>query len=331
MPERQSRAKADPDVRRITYLKSALALASGLALAGCDQTLTTPAALQPSPAAPALTANAYVPPSASSQELARYYRQVENDLLTRGLLRTDGGGPDTPYDADDLTRNFDQIAFVNEHSGRTGVSAGGQSEVKLTRWKKPVRIATEFGPTVPPEIRQADRQTINAYADRLARVTGHSIRGTQSDGNFIVFIAGQDDTVYVQQRLQTLIPNIPPDRLALLGNLQRPYYCFVFTFASPNATDTITRAVAFIRAENSDLLRLSCIHEEIAQGLGLSNDSPSARPSIFNDDDEFALLTSHDEKLLSMLYDPRLSPGMSGEEARPVTRILARELMGQQL
>jgi hypothetical protein len=43
-----------------------------------------------------------------------------------------------------------------------------------------------------------------------------------------------------------------------------------------------------IRAEHPDLLRLSCLHEEIAQGLGLPNDSPRARPSIFNDDEEFA-------------------------------------------
>ena len=31
--------------------------------------------------------------------------------------------------------------------------------------------------------------------------------------------------------------------------------------------------------DDPDLLRLSCMHEEIAQGLGLANDSPLARPS----------------------------------------------------
>ncbi len=72
-------------------------------------------------------------------------------------------------------------------------------------------------------------------------------------------------------------------------------------------------------------MRKSCIHEEIAQGLGLANDSPEARPSIFNDDDEFALLTIHDEMLLTMLYDPRPAIGMSVEQARPVIKELARE------
>ncbi len=82
-----------------------------------------------------------------------------------------------------------------------------------------------------------------------------------------------------------------------------------------------------IRAEHPDLLRLSCLHEEIAQGLGLANDSPLARPSIFNDDEEFGLLTTHDEYLLKMLYDPRIRPGMTAEEAIPVARTIANELL----
>ena len=72
-------------------------------------------------------------------------------------------------------------------------------------------------------------------------------------------------------------------------------------------------------------MRRSCVHEELAQGLGLANDSPYARPSIFNDDDEFALLTAHDEILLRLLYHPDLTPGMTPDQARPiVARILAR-------
>jgi hypothetical protein len=42
-------------------------------------------------------------------------------------------------------------------------------------------------------------------------------------------------------------------------------------------------------------------------------------------------LTTHDELLLKMLYDPRLRTGMSADEARPIIRILAREAMGQPL
>ena len=69
------------------------------------------------------------------------------------------------------------------------------------------------------------------------------------------------------------------------------------------------------------------VHEELAQAMGLPNDSPQARPSIFNDDDEFGLLTTHDEYLLRMLYDPRLTPGMTAAQAEPIVRQIASELL----
>jgi hypothetical protein len=91
------------------------------------------------------------------------------------------------------------------------------------------------------------------------------------------------------------------------------------------------KAVAVIRGEHPDLLRQSCLHEEISQGLGLANDSPRARPSIFNDDEEFAFLTPHDELLLRILYDDRLTPGMSPDVARHISAQIAAELLGDSL
>ena len=111
-----------------------------------------------------------------------------------------------------------------------------------------------------------------------------------------------------------------------MRNMRRDTYCAVAAYAAGDNPNVYTAAVAVIRSENPGLLRLSCIHEELAQGLGLANDSPAARPSIFNDDDEFALLTKHDELLLKMLYDKRLRPGMTAEQVNPITRIIAREL-----
>ncbi len=99
-------------------------------------------------------------------------------------------------------------------------------------------------------------------------------------------------------------------------------------FSESGNDQNYTTAIALVRDEHPDLLRRSCVHEELAQGLGLANDSPQARPSIFNDDDEFALLTSQDELLLKMLYDPRLSQGMSAQDAAPIVREIAGELLG---
>jgi hypothetical protein len=300
-----------------------------LALVACDQTSprkslvppNRPNLVQPQPPTVAV-------PSSASVELARHYEAVQSDLLTRGLMRTDGGGPDTLFTADDLARNFEQIAFYDEYS--RSVPAGVESGT-LTRWEGPVRIRAEFGGSVSKDQRRKDRAAIDKYAGRLARVTGHPVSAVPTRPNFNVFIAGKDDSDFVQQRLRDLIPGISQSDLELFSDPPRSFYCLVIGIAGATDPYVYKRAVAVIRAEHPDLVRQACIHEELAQGLGLPNDSPQARPSIFNDDDEFALLTSHDEMLLKMLYDPRLSPGMTAQEARPVTRIIARELMGQEL
>lgn len=273
-----------------------------------------------------------MPPSARSQDLARYYTRVQNDLLTRGLLRTDGGGPDTPFSADDLARNFETIAFFDEYTRGSGINSRGSGDSgRLSRWSGPVRIGTEFGASVPQDRRDTDRDQIDRYARRLSGVTGHPISTSSMGANFHVFVVGEDDSAFLQQRLKQLIPGISPAELDLFGNLPRSYYCLVVALSGSNAPHEYSGAVALIRAEHPDLVRRSCIHEEIAQGLGLPNDSPAARPSIFNDDDEFALLTTHDELLLKMLYDPRLEQGMTVDQARPIARIIARDLMGQPL
>jgi len=103
--------------------------------------------------------------------------------------------------------------------------------------------------------------------------------------------------------------------------------CLVLAF-SRSGTDVYTDAIAVIRAELPELSRRACYYEELAQGMGLPNDSPRARPSLFNDTAEFAVLTTLDEQLLRMLYDPRLRIGMREREARPVIRRIASELMG---
>ena len=86
---------------------------------------------------------------------------------------------------------------------------------------------------------------------------------------------------------------------------------------SPASPSIYSAVIILIRAEHPPLTRLSCVHEEMAQAMGLPNDSPEARPSLFNDSLEFALLTEHDAILLRMLYDPRLRPGHDRRRGAP--------------
>lgn len=284
------------------------------------------------PSAPPASSTAVAPPpppvqptSTESAALRSYLNAVQASQLTQGLLRQDGGGPDTPFTSSMLARNFERIAFFDEF---TPSGAPGGGEAVLRRWTGPVRFGVSFGPSVPPSQRMRDLRDVRRYAARLARVTGHPIT-VGPNPNFLVLFAGEDDRADLVDAVPSRLSGVTAQNLAPIRNLTPDAYCAVAAYARGDNPAVTTAAVAIIRAENPDLLRLSCIHEELAQGLGLANDSPRARPSIFNDDDEFALLTDHDEALLGMLYDERLSPGQSRMEARDMVRILARERTGE--
>jgi hypothetical protein len=311
---------------RNTVTRWGAAAILAVALIGCEQAVIQPTVkpqARPATVAPPKPVVAK-PTSQKSAELRSYLAQVQQAQLTQGLLRQDGGGVDTPFSADVLARNFEQIAFFNEYDGNfTG--RGGASP--LRRWVEPVRMEVIYGAGVPPSQRASDGAAITRYAARLGRVTGHSV-STGGRPNFLVIIASEDDRADTLVRAATRVPGITATSLNALRDLRRDTYCAVAAYASGPNANTYTAAVAVIRSENPDLLRLSCIHEELAQGLGLANDSPGARPSIFNDDDEFALLTNHDELLLKMLYDPRLSIGMTAAQAMPTVRKIAHELTG---
>lgn len=253
--------------------------------------------------------------------MAQFYGRMQADLLAQGLLRTGGGGVDTPYTDTDLIRNFERIAFYDEYARDQGLKKSDGKSGRLRKWKGPVRMGMEFGASVPQEQRATDTALVTRYAARLARITGHPVSVNTRNPNFYVFVMGEDDHEFARRRAAQIIPSISQASLDFFGALPRSILCFVITAGSEKDYE-YTRAIAFIRAEHPALMRQSCVHEELAQGLGLANDSPTARPSIFNDDDEFALLTTHDEELLRVLYNPALRPGMTADEARPIFRRL---------
>lgn len=257
-------------------------------------------------------------PSAASRSLSDYYARVQNDLLVRGLLRTDGGGPDTAFTDTMLIRNFEQIALAEEYERGAGLKPSSGTPSAIKKWTKPIRMTTEFGAGVPKDQISNDQARVTRYAARLSRITGHPIQMVDSQANFHVLFMSEDDKTLIAPRIRQIVPDVTPSALRIFDDLPRSIHCLVVAFSdTPNGYD-YGQAIAVIRSEHPDLLRRSCIHEEIAQGLGLGNDDPRARPSIFNDDDEFALLTGHDEMLLRILYDPRLRPGMTREQARLV-------------
>lgn len=310
--------------RRIRRAAGAvLALA---ALAGCLQGPAPGASPRPAPRT-ALPAPQPVEPSAASQAVAAHFARVQTDLLTRGLLRIDGGGHDTPYGPREVTENFVRIALYDEYVSQGGRLLAQETPARLRRWQQPVRIGLRFGAAVPEAQRAKDRADVSAYAARLARHTGLSIRVTDQAPNYWVYVVSEDERPGMGREWAGLFPGLDPRELTSATGMPLSTFCMVLAI-SDGSSPVYSGALAVIRSELPDLLRLSCFHEEIAQGLGLANDHLRARPSIFNDDEEFATLTSMDELLLRVLYDPRLVPGMREAEVRPLLGPIVAGLVG---
>ena len=264
--------------------------------------------------APVLVAGCSQRPS--SDDYAAY--QVA--LRALGDLRTESAPADAPYDAADLVRNFERIALHHEADASRPGSEGNREPNPLMRWDGPVNYRL-FGAAVTAE----DRAEVARLMARISRLTGLEIIESGAELNFLILITTPDEREEYAADLAELNP-----ALADTFNFWRrtpEVICVANNLFADTDNNRIVAALVAIGSETRGLLRRACLHEEIVQSLGLANDHPGVRPSIFNDDGEFALLTTHDEQLLSILYDPRLEPGMTAMTALPVVRRIVDEMM----
>jgi hypothetical protein len=260
---------------------------------------------------------------ASPPETAAYYRDLEKLYTLTGHLRTETAPPDAPFTNADLIRNFESIAFHTEFTRNANYLESGKTPTRLVRWRGEVTYDV-YGDAVGPE----DERTLRELTERLAELTGLQFRRVNSKPNILIVIADRDfRTMFVR----ALNRRGMADRTRIIKEWSRSdrFPCVGQVGETGEASDDDTRgniAIIGIKGETQGLLRKSCIHEEFVQTLGLMNDDDGARPSIFNDDQEFALLTAHDEYLLRILYDPRLRYGMTAEEGMPIVRQIVAEI-----
>lgn len=254
------------------------------------------------------------------EQLASLYSAVEEYYVAGAKFRTDYDPPDAPYDSATLTRNFVHVAQRSEtQTVRKNIVVQGKS-IPLSRWAVPVRLWT-LGAT------NEDIRHLSKLSARLSELTGLPFTRTAraEDANVHILVADARER---------------EDLLSMLGDLGRiqdapmlqiwpklaEYPCIARVYVNPD-DNLVEWAIIFIKAELSGKFRRSCLTEEFVQSLGLFNDGPDIRPSIFNDDAEFIELTRHDEYLLQILYDPRLKPGMTSEQAEPIASEIAAELL----
>ena len=195
--------------------------------------------------------------------------------------------------------------------------------MSLAKWKSSTNISVLFGVSVDKKQKDKDWQEINGLLSNLSKITNQKIKVSQQDVNMYVVVANQKEIKDLIAEIGSQRPEFDPKRIPIITQLPKDIHCMAMTSMSSEPNSAISSALVIIRNELPDIMRRACIHEEIAQSLGLTNDSHFARPSIFNDDDEFATLTKFDKILIQILYDHRLKPGISKKEASQLVRQIA--------
>ena len=259
-------------------------------------------------------------------KLIKYYSRLEERKISLGLLRQDGGGTDTPFDVDDIIEAFEQVAFYNEYDISGDKLLPNSESVMLAKWKSNTNISVRFGRSVDEKQKDKDLKEINGLKSNLFKITSHKIKISQQNVNMYVVVAKQKEIKSLISEIGLKRPEFDPKRIPIITQLPKDIHCMAMTSMSSEPNSAISSALVIIRSELPTIMRKACIHEEIAQSLGLTNDSHFARPSIFNDDDEFATLTKFDEILLQILYDHRLYPGLSQKEASHLVSQIANEI-----
>ncbi|MGF1553133.1 MAG: DUF2927 domain-containing protein [Paracoccaceae bacterium] len=244
--------------------------------------------------------------------------RLETALRDIGKLRTEEAPADAPFSNDDLVENFRRIALHHEVDIARSGSEANAGRNPLARWHRPIRWSV-----VGRGSSDVDYADIVLLMARVARLTGLDIREADpGETNMLILLVAEEERDSLGRALARRAP-------ALAGAYERwrstPSILCAATVPRGGRRG-IGFAMVVVGSEVTGLLRRSCLHEEIVQALGLMNDHPGVRPSIFNDDEEFALMTAHDEWLLRLLYDPALSPGMSEAEAMPIVRRLVARL-----
>jgi Protein of unknown function (DUF2927) len=205
----------------------------------------------------------------------------------------------TDFTNDEIRDGFFKIAFGAEL--QFDKPAG-----RVRKFDEPVRIFVEqaSGPDRRGEMARVvadiaariDHLDIALTADRgeanftVRLVSGRKLKST------IRALYGNDKAKKIQQALN-------PECLSGIGKDER---------------FRIRRAEVILPVDAGDFTFYDCAYEEMLQALGAINDDASVPWTMFNDDVQMGFFDVYDQYLLNILYDPRVTAGMTRDEVDAV-------------
>jgi len=206
---------------------------------------------------------------------------------------------------DQLVDYFETIVFGSEHGPRYAAT-------EIAKWTNPVTF------TFQGDVSTQHRDFVRIHLQTLSNLTRLRFDEVDADKPNIGI------TLFFAPRNEMSKIPVPHEHRGAVEEAAQSANCFFFSWKKPPSRIIKTIVVADIGKDPAILN--SCLLEELAQCLGLPNDSDTLRPSVFSDSDRLYELAPQDRILLYTLYDPRMTPGLRKADALKVARKIITEL-----
>ncbi|HXZ22764.1 MAG TPA: DUF2927 domain-containing protein [Pseudolabrys sp.] len=213
----------------------------------------------------------------------------------------------THFSRAELERGFLALAFGSDL--RIGARPLG-----IRRFDHPIRVRVIAGGTV--ERGSAMSHVIEDYA---REVPGLELSETQVASAADIELRLIDEKDF-RSALQAAFGN----KIAKAFVARTDPQCM--TSVKSTADGIIVRSVSFIIVDKGDDVFLDCAYHELLHAFGLSNHDQHNPWTTLNQNRMVGYLTVYDQSLLTLLYDPRIKPGMTRRQVRAVLATVISEL-----
>jgi len=210
----------------------------------------------------------------------------------------DGAPPQyTHFTMRELTRGFFALAFGSDL--RIGAAPRG-----IRRFDHPIRVAVVAGGSV--DRAAAMTRVLEEYAAKIPNLHLSIASGTAPADVELRLIDEKNFKSALQAAFgakvtKTFVARTDPQCM---------------TSVKSGTEGDIVRAFSFIIVDKGDDVFFDCAYHELLHAFGLSNHDQHNPWTALNQKRMVGYLTVYDRALLTLLYDPRLTPGMTAAKAR---------------
>jgi hypothetical protein len=202
----------------------------------------------------------------------------------------------THFTTPELTRGFMALAFGSDL--RIGARPRG-----VRRFDHPIRARVIHGGSL--DRGAAMERIIEDYARQVPNLRLTLVQDNEPADIDVRLIDEKDfdaalETAFGAKVAKTFIARTDPQCM---------------TSVKSGAEGDIVRSVSFIIVDKGDDVFLDCAYHELLHAFGLSNHDQRNPWTTLNQKRMVGYLTVYDRSLLTLLYDPRVRPGMTARQA----------------